>query len=440
MYTMKKILSAFLVLITVLSLFPIYAFALVEPDGETVELIEIENVNTRLLAGQPPVFTATLSEESAKTVELSDEMWVPARWDASGGADSYFNSLIRKSNPNSPLPEKDNTYFYAAILNPKEGYRFTKETKVKINGKDYLTLFRYNYCYQEQNPLKGSPVVSYIMNQRAVDEVIETISINKFNYNLIESTVPQASFELDKSLKNKVTIKSAVWEDKDGNSAIKIIGGQTYYYHITLEIADIENYTFFDNANTDIKSGYTNSSVIETRITKPIYQLFSDYLYAIYSGQTLPEYEEDILSIIDIPSAEIRIPVTAKKKSLLWWQKIDGNWYYYNSKGEKATGWRKLKGNWYLFNSNGIMQTGWKKDNGKWYYLGSNGAMYRYYRTIGSKRYYFNSSGAMVTGWVRFIKTNEWHYFNPDGSMRTDSLTYKNKVYHFNSFGVCINP
>ena len=100
------------------------------------------------------------------------------------------------------------------------------------------------------------------------------------------------------------------------------------------------------------------------------------------------------------------------------WERIDGNWYFFDGSGYRWTGWKQYNNNWYYFNSNGIMVTGWKKITvgtmQHWYYFKANGKMatteWLYYN---SRWYYFNADGEMVTGWNTI---NEYTYFfNNDG-------------------------
>lgn len=57
------------------------------------------------------------------------------------------------------------------------------------------------------------------------------------------------------------------------------------------------------------------------------------------------------------------------------WEKIGGNWFYFNQDGYMKTGWIKDGDKWYFLNSNGDMMTGWIQDSGKLYYLNPNGDM-----------------------------------------------------------------
>ena len=72
---------------------------------------------------------------------------------------------------------------------------------------------------------------------------------------------------------------------------------------------------------------------------------------------------------------ETSVSITSKKTG---WQKIGGDYYFYNSKGRLICGSFKYKGYYYYSNSNGKRFTGWMKRSGnKYYYNRKNGAMFR---------------------------------------------------------------
>ena len=130
------------------------------------------------------------------------------------------------------------------------------------------------------------------------------------------------------------------------------------------------------------------------------------------------------------------------------WQKIDGNWYYFdeegtrivgkkeingatyyfNQEGVMQTGWIFTEGHWNYFASSGAMITGWVKDKGTWYYLDKDGVMLTGLQEIDGTRYYLNASGAMQTGWKWL--DNHYYYFATSGAMKTGWFKDKGLWYY----------
>ena len=138
------------------------------------------------------------------------------------------------------------------------------------------------------------------------------------------------------------------------------------------------------------------------------------------------------------------------------WQKIDGNWYYFdeegtrivgkkeingatyyfNQEGVMQTGWIFTEGHWNYFASSGAMITGWVKDKGTWYYLDKDGVMLTGLQEIDGTRYYLNASGAMQTGWKWL--DNHYYYFASSGAMKTGWLKDKDIWYYLDKEGVML--
>ena len=138
------------------------------------------------------------------------------------------------------------------------------------------------------------------------------------------------------------------------------------------------------------------------------------------------------------------------------WQKIDGNWYYFdeegtrivgkkeingatyyfNQEGVMQTGWSFTEGHWNYFASSGAMKTGWVKDKGTWYYLDKDGVMLTGLQEIDGTRYYLNASGAMQTGWKWL--DNHYYYFASSGAMKTGWLKDKDIWYYLDKDGVML--
>ena len=110
------------------------------------------------------------------------------------------------------------------------------------------------------------------------------------------------------------------------------------------------------------------------------------------------------------------------------WQKLDDEWYYFDSDGYAVTGWRQISGKWYYFNSSCKMQTGWVSLNGRWFCLASDGSLYTSgVHEIDGKSYYFDSDGVMHTGWVKV--GDDWQYFKDDGTRVDKGIVKGDAVY-----------
>lgn len=151
------------------------------------------------------------------------------------------------------------------------------------------------------------------------------------------------------------------------------------------------------------------------------------------------------------------------------WKIIDGNKYYFDASGYRATGWASIGGKWYYFNTNGLlvknqwigvyytdengkMVTNSWVDNGR-YYVDASGA---YVATSGwfqlNGKYYYLSGGLKQTGWVSsggvwyymdtktgIMLANEWlddtYYFHGSGAMATGWTLIGGKYYYFEGSG-----
>ena len=120
--------------------------------------------------------------------------------------------------------------------------------------------------------------------------------------------------------------------------------------------------------------------------------------------------------------------------AVLWENKIDGYWYYFNGSGVMQTGWvtwSKL-GTKSYFDADGRARTGWQAIGGKRYYFDpATARSLRWENRIGGSWYYFNAASEMQTGWVTWSKLGTKSYFNDDGKARTGWHTLWGKRYYF---------
>ncbi|WP_297522333.1 M14 family zinc carboxypeptidase, partial [uncultured Clostridium sp.] len=100
-----------------------------------------------------------------------------------------------------------------------------------------------------------------------------------------------------------------------------------------------------------------------------------------------------------------------------------------------STGWQKINGNWYYFNSNGKMEkNAWlKQSNGQTFYLGSDGIKVIGTHTIDNAVYIFNNAGVLERKWEIINGSN--HVFDKDGTMLTGWIEQWDSWYYFNNNG-----
>ena len=111
----------------------------------------------------------------------------------------------------------------------------------------------------------------------------------------------------------------------------------------------------------------------------------------------------------------------------------DGKRYYFDSKGNMATGRKQIGSAYYYFDSNGVMQTGFVTiDSKKYYYDEKTGKKRFGVRRIGKYQYYFKKkTGVMATGFLTRdsrgskIKT----YYNKRGQLKTGTFYVDNVQY-----------
>ena len=115
------------------------------------------------------------------------------------------------------------------------------------------------------------------------------------------------------------------------------------------------------------------------------------------------------------------------------WNVIGGKWYWMNSNGSIYSGWLSRPSGWYYLNADGSMATGWAKVGNTWYYMNGSGAMQTGWLNRGGTWYYLTGSGAMATGW--YMVGGTWYYSNSDGVMVTGWAKVGNTWYYMNGSG-----
>lgn len=118
---------------------------------ENISVVEINNAAISFNVGDKPVFTG-------KTPENVPYIYQTEFWSTDGGEKYYYSAdFWNDNNPDDLFTEFESgkTYTYGIYFKAKEGYCFTTDTKLKINGK------YYDYDTSDYDPMLQYPNGGY---------------------------------------------------------------------------------------------------------------------------------------------------------------------------------------------------------------------------------------------------------------------------------------
>ena len=118
---------------------------------QNISVVEINNATISFNVGDKPVFTG-------KTPENVPYIYQSEYWSTDGGKTYYYSAdFWNDNNPDDLFTkfESGKTYTYGIYFKAKEGYCFTTDTKLKINGK------YYDYDITDYDPMLQYPNGGY---------------------------------------------------------------------------------------------------------------------------------------------------------------------------------------------------------------------------------------------------------------------------------------
>ena len=115
-------------------------------------------------------------------------------------------------------------------------------------------------------------------------------------------------------------------------------------------------------------------------------------------------------------------------------QLINGNMFVFDASGAMQTGWILESEGWYYADGSGALANGWRYVNGAWYYLDGSNTEHPYLmlnntkKTIAGCDYYFANGGAMRTGWI--LEPEGWYYADGSGAL-ANGWRYVNGAWYY---------
>ena len=220
----------------------------------TITSAAIENVKFNYQPGDAPQATAWISEEDTDKYEIAYECWQQfennqpvAVW--------YSDNGSHGSLPTFTAFESGKSYVYSLMLKPKDGYSFSSETVITVNGQKVLAPFVGGSMYIPSVKTITMPTVT-VIDVVEINDV--TISFKDGDKPVFTGKVPDGAnyayrcewWELD----SKTGAMSTDFGNFYKNKITAFETGKTYHYGVYVTTyGDVGNIRYIFGPDTKLK-------------------------------------------------------------------------------------------------------------------------------------------------------------------------------------------
>ena len=185
----------------------------------TIPVATIENAKFNYQPGDAPQATAQVTAADAEKYEIDYECWQQfennepvAAW--------YSDNGSHGSLPTITEFESGKKYVYSLMLKPKDGYSFSNETAVTVNGESVMSSLSGEYLYV--------PAVKTITPTKQ-NSTLTAVDIENVKLDYQPGDAPRASAKKTGTNQDKYDISYECWEknEKDANDTLHTVG---YWY------------------------------------------------------------------------------------------------------------------------------------------------------------------------------------------------------------------
>ena len=185
----------------------------------TIPVATIENAKFNYQPGDAPQATAQVTAADAEKYEIDYECWQQfennepvAAW--------YSDNGSHGSLPTITEFESGKKYVYSLMLKPKDGYSFSNETAVTVNGESVMSSLSGEYLYV--------PAVKTITPTKQ-NSTLTAVDIENVKLDYQPGDAPRASAKKTGTNQDKYDISYECWEklEKDANDTMHKVG---YWY------------------------------------------------------------------------------------------------------------------------------------------------------------------------------------------------------------------
>ena len=187
--------------------------------ANTITSAAVQNVKFNYQPGDAPQATAEVYNADADKYEIAYECWQEfennepvAAW--------YSDNGSHGSLPTITEFESGKKYVYSLMLKPKDGYSFSNETAVTVNGESVMSSLSGEYLYV--------PAVKTITPTKQ-NSTLTAVDIENVKLDYQPGDAPRASAKKTGTNQDKYDISYECWEklEKDANDTMHKVG---YWY------------------------------------------------------------------------------------------------------------------------------------------------------------------------------------------------------------------
>lgn len=185
-----------------------------ESESESISFANVQNTNFNWQLDTGPQATAGVPNYDADKYEIAYECWQEfennepvAAW--------YSDNGSHGSPPTITKFKSGKEYVYSLMLKPKDGYSFSDETVVTVNGETVKSSLSGEFLYV--------PAIKTItMPASSENEALENLNVNDVKTDYAPGEAPRATAMIPAADADKYEIAYECWEEMDGGDPAEL--------------------------------------------------------------------------------------------------------------------------------------------------------------------------------------------------------------------------
>lgn len=185
-----------------------------ESESESISFANVQNTNFNWQLDTGPQATAGVPNYDADKYEIDYECWQEfennepvAAWYSDNGSHGSLPTITKFKSGKE--------YVYSLMLKPKDGYSFSDETVVTVNGETVKSSLSGEFLYV--------PAIKTItMPASSENEALENLNVNDVKIDYAPGEAPRATATIPAADADKYEIAYECWEEMDGSDPAEL--------------------------------------------------------------------------------------------------------------------------------------------------------------------------------------------------------------------------